>query len=126
PLFLPIALSLFAGFCLLVADKLLFHRPRKTTPESRKEADPAPDVVPVSQEEEIPAAKFRPSPKPRLVSSQVPAGSVSDYVLERVEPAAGYEVEFVEMYNDYLQWCETEHRRVMTAEQFAEVMKHLC
>ena len=69
---------------------------------------------------------FKALPKPKLVSSRAPAGSVSDYVLARLEAAKGCEIEFGEAYADYTAWCATRGSDPLSPELFAEAMKRLC
>jgi hypothetical protein len=72
------------------------------------------------------SAPFKALPKPKLVSSRAPAGSVSDYVLARLEAAEGSEIEFGQAYIDYTAWCATRACEPLTPEQFAGAMKRLC
>lgn len=73
-----------------------------------------------------PLPTFKGLPKPKLVSSRPPAGSVSDYVVARLEGAKGREVEFGEAYEDYSAWCRECSVEALGAELFAEAMKRIC
>jgi hypothetical protein len=93
---------------------------------------PQPDPPPSKEAQEQPAqlaeqsAAFKALPKPKLVSSRAPAGSVSDYVLARLEAAKGSEIEIGEAYVDYMAWCATRSCDPLTPELFAGAMKRLC
>jgi integrase len=69
---------------------------------------------------------FKAAPKPKLVSSQTPAGRVSDYVLARLEATKGCEIEFGEAYVDYTVWCKARNFDPLLPELFAKAMKRLC
>ena len=103
----------------LIAWEMLRPGPR-TAPPPSKEAEEQP--VQVIE----PQPSCRPRSKPKLVSSRAPAGSVSDYVLARLEPAAGCEIEFGEAYVDYTAWCGMSGCDHLTPELFAGAMKRLC
>lgn len=95
---------------------------------------PAPEAqAPPIKESEIqaveiaePPAPFKALPKPKLVSNRAPAGSVSDYVLARLEAAKGCEIEFGEAYADYGAWSAARGADPLSPELFAEAMKRLC
>jgi hypothetical protein len=92
----------------------------ETAPPSKKEVKDQPIELVKEQ------PTFKTSPKPKLVSNQTPAGSVSDYVLARLEATKGSEIEFGEAYVDYTAWCEAMKLDPLLPELFAEAMKRLC
>ena len=65
-------------------------------------------------------------PRPKLVSNKPPAGSVSDYVVARLEAAKSAELEFAQAYEDYLTWCRRRAIDHLDSELFAEAMKRIC
>ena len=70
----------------LIAWEMLRPPPQPVTQPSKEPEDEAIQLA-------KPPTSFRPLPKPKLVSSRAPSGSVSDYVLARLEaahPKAGH------------------------------------
>ena len=82
----------------LIAWETLRPSPQPDPPSSKEAEEPPAQLAEAS-------APFKALPKPKLVSSRAPAGSVSDYVLARLEAAKGCEIEFGEAYVDYTAWC---------------------
>ena len=103
----------------LIAWEMLRPAPQPVTAPS-KETEEQP-VQPTK-----PPTSFKALPKPKLVSSRARAGSVSDYVLARLEAAKGCEIEFGDAYADYTAWCGTRCSAPLSPELFAEAMKRLC
>lgn len=102
----------------LIAWEMLRPPPQPVTQPSKEPEDEAIQLA-------KPPTSFRPLPKPKLVSSRAPSGSVSDYVLARLEAAKGCEIEFGEAYADYTVWCGKSSMPI-SPELFAEAMKKLC
>jgi hypothetical protein len=109
--------ELLIAFALIAWEML---RPEPELAAPRKEIDEHPAQLP------DPPISFKELPKPTLVSNRAPAGSVSDYVLARLESAKGCEIEFGEAYTDYTAWCVTRGSEPLSPELFAEAMKRLC
>ena len=103
----------------LIAWETLRPGPQPDPPSSKEAEEPPAQLAETS-------APFKALPKPKLVSSRAPAGSVSDYVLARLEAAEGCEIEFGEAYVDYTAWCATRGCDPLTPELFAGAMKRLC
>jgi hypothetical protein len=87
------------------------------------------DTCPLEPKDPLPAVaspSVKALPKPRLVSSKAPVGSVGDFVVARLERSTDGELEFGQMYEDYAEWCRQCATVPLGSELFASGMKRIC
>jgi hypothetical protein len=117
--------------CCLTA--YAFHHPRHHTEKPRmldrliarlKRRERDDTTEPPAREMIAPA----PPPKPHLVASRgtTPAGSVDEWVMDRLEPVKGAKVPFREAYLDYQAWCRRRSVPALEPDQFGGRLAKLC
>jgi len=135
PMQLPLALALI-GSVLLAIGAPGGSRSRSKERKSwwrwrrwQEEKVPEPISVPAQTVVDITPviAPSRP-PKLRLITSDdaVPAGSVDDWVLERVHAMRGAKIKFREAYADYQVWCQSRGVPALEPDQFSERLAKIC
>jgi hypothetical protein len=84
---------------------------------------PSPAAAPIatSVERDIPEA-----PKPRLVSDQVAAFSVSDYIGERIEVCKGSKLKFRDVFRDYEATAVRHGKPALDIGQYTDSLTKLC
>jgi hypothetical protein len=111
---------------LLIAFALIAWEMLRPTGATKLTASAVPREPDERSVEPVSRLAFNARPRPKLVSSGPPAGGVSDFVVERLETGKGSEIDFGEVYEDYMAWCRKRGAVPLDSEVFADAMKRIC
>lgn len=131
PVILPLLIAIMASVFLSAG-----ARPHKR-PEKQKAKAPKPEPLPVVAPVEIappaeivrPAVAQLPPPRPKVVPMARPKpsnfGSVTDFLVEALQPAEGHSTDIEHMLEAYRRWCAAKSRDPMHPERFFEALESI-